>query len=185
MLNKRKGFTLIELMIVVAIIGILAAIAIPAFIKYVKQFKVSEAGLNLKTLADGATAYYEADHYTNTGTPVSEKMFPTSDGAFATKTQTKQPASIPKGTKEPVSQTTWNATPWKELKFVVAKPHYFRYRYEPSNASNAGDNFSTRGEADLDADGTSSRFNLNGETNSSGDIKLTPIFVTDLSNELE
>ena len=184
-MQNRKGFTLIELMIVVAIIGILAAIAIPAFIKYVKQSKVSEAGLNLKTLADGATAYYEADHYTNTGTPVSEKMFPTNDGAFATPAQKLQPAAIPAGTKAPVDQTNWNAEPWKSLKFVVAKPHYFRYRYQPSNASNAGDSFSTRGEADLDADGTSSRFNLNGETNSSGDIKLTPVFVTDLANELE
>ena len=43
MLRKAKGFTLIELMIVVAIIGIMAAIAIPNFLNYMCKAKQSEA----------------------------------------------------------------------------------------------------------------------------------------------
>ena len=51
----QKGFTLIELMIVVAIIGILAAIAIPAYQDYTVRSKVTE-GINLAGSAETAIA---------------------------------------------------------------------------------------------------------------------------------
>jgi type IV pilus assembly protein PilA len=56
--TMRKGFTLIELMIVVAIIGILAAIAIPNFIKFQARSKQSEAKTNLKALFQAEKSYF-------------------------------------------------------------------------------------------------------------------------------
>ena len=63
-LHEKKGFTLIELMIVVAIIGILAAIAIPNFLKYQAKSKQSEAKMNLGSLGTSAATYHaENDNY--------------------------------------------------------------------------------------------------------------------------
>ncbi|MGY0613165.1 pilin [Luteimonas sp. A501] len=69
-MKDTRGFTLIELMIVVAIIAILAAIAIPAYQEYVARSQVSE-GFSLATGAKAAIA----THYADTGT------FPTDNPA--------------------------------------------------------------------------------------------------------
>ena len=61
---KSKGFTLVELMIVVAIIGILAAIAIPNFVNYQAKSKQAEAQTSLKSIYTVELAYFaENDTY--------------------------------------------------------------------------------------------------------------------------
>ena len=55
--NNQKGFTLIELMIVIAIIGILAAIAIPNFLSYQLRAKRAEAPTNLASIKIGQESY--------------------------------------------------------------------------------------------------------------------------------
>jgi type IV pilus assembly protein PilA len=55
--NKQSGFTLIELMIVVAIIGILAAIAIPNFLQYQLKSKTTEAKTNLGAIRISQEAF--------------------------------------------------------------------------------------------------------------------------------
>lgn len=60
--SGNKGFTLIELMIVIAIIGILAAIAIPQFSKYKEAGFVSSMKSDVNSIRNAEEAYFNADN---------------------------------------------------------------------------------------------------------------------------
>ena len=62
-IRNRKGFTLIELMIVVAIIAILAAIAIPNFLKFQAKSKQSEARTILTGVYEAELAFFATENY--------------------------------------------------------------------------------------------------------------------------
>ena len=60
-IQKKSGFTLVEIMIVVAIIGLLAAIAIPSFLNARRRSMASSCQNNLRQIS-GAMDQYEIDH---------------------------------------------------------------------------------------------------------------------------
>jgi type IV pilus assembly protein PilA len=111
MLNKmQKGFTLIELMIVVAIIGILAAIAIPAYQDYTIRAKVTE-GLNLADSAKTAVA-----ESWQSGGPTGLKAAASSwNTSFATGGATKYVSNIQVSTTTGVITVTYNTTAIPQL----------------------------------------------------------------------
>lgn len=73
---SQRGFTLVELMVVVAIIALLAAIVIPNFVHARAQASVSQTEANMKQIATALEVYY-TDHqdYPATGTVVKPELF--------------------------------------------------------------------------------------------------------------
>jgi type IV pilus assembly protein PilA len=62
-MKNKKGFTLIELMIVVAIVGILAAIAIPAYIDYTIRARISEVAAGYDALGTALSEYHASNGF--------------------------------------------------------------------------------------------------------------------------
>jgi type IV pilus assembly protein PilA len=147
--TKQKGFTLIELMIVVAIIGILAAVAIPAFMDYMKKGKQSEAQLQLnkimknsKTEFNTNSAYSATDAAATPGATCCGAASATKDG---------------KG-RCIAEATQWATAGWQGIDFQVDDNHYFRYAYD----NTATTTYVATAIGDLDCDNTEITYSLNG-----------------------
>jgi type IV pilus assembly protein PilA len=127
--NRKGGFTLIELMIVVAIIGILAAIAIPNFLRFQLKAKSSEGKTNIAAIRTAEQSYYS-----EFGTYVS------ADGA---------PAAVGQNQKTTFSETASAGMDFNTLGWSPEGQVYFSYGV---NANMNG--YTVSASADIDGDNT-------------------------------
>lgn len=161
--QKARGFTLVELMIVVAIIGVLAALAIYGVTRYVANAKTTEARSAVARIAKDATTAYArpkmaGDVLAAGGTVTGSNVLCLSS--------TKVPADEAdiKGRKYQSAAADWapvdedELTGWRCLQFSMTDPQMYQYEY----TAVVDTSFEAIARGDLDADGDLSTFQLNG-----------------------
>ncbi len=187
--KNNEGFTLIELMIVVAIIGVLAAIAIPAFINYVKRSKTSEAPANLKSLFTGAQTYYQMERATQQGAAALAATTEVT-ATRCTAAAASAPTTVPTGEKV---RLDWaggtgitNPDQFEQLSFALADPILYQYIIDPQIASNCGVAhpagtfvYNLQAVGDIDGDGDTSLFEFPVGADGDNQLYRGPLWMED------
>lgn len=150
--RSRKGFTLIELMIVVTIIGVLASVAIPALMESVRRSKTSEATVNVRRMFDGAVTAYQSEGVDQSGHALLPD-FPSTVAA----TPAENSCCASTAGKCPADSRAFDHPTWHRLGFALDDPHYYWYSFDATGAG-ASAEFTARANGNLNCDDKYSTF---------------------------
>jgi type IV pilus assembly protein PilA len=191
--GRSYGFTLIEIMVVVAILGLLASVAIPAMTAYMRRSKTAEARFQLSKMYDATSAFFNSEHVdrddvatimggASIGAATHRCPYPsnTPAGGAAGLTPTIDCNTGPGGRCVPGQNPSgagyydideWNDNSvWNSMHFALEQSHYFRYNYSSANnlVGYGSCTFTAQAFADLDADGVYSTFERTGAADVNG-----------------
>ena len=156
--RRTAGFSLVELMVSVTIIAILAALAIPSYVRYIVRSKSVEAAMGVRKLFDAAAAYYSTERADAAGVPVRRQFPPTQTWTPVLNACCNPPQIAGRCAANPA---LWKTPIWEALNFSVDDPHYYQFSAErvPNVIlQNPGDQYWLQASGNLDCDLVFSRY---------------------------
>ena len=179
-IRKSRAFTLVELMIVVAIVGLLAALAIYGVRKYMTNSKTTEARNALGQVSKGAQGAWDREMMNgSTLTPgnsvgSARRLCPAAAPI---------PTAVPAGEKYQSSEGEWDADAgWQCLRFSMRGPQYYQYEYTAPTTTS----FAAIARGDLDGDTDTSVFQIQGNVVVNGNdstLTVSPAIIEDKPDE--
>ncbi|MGK4004319.1 type II secretion system protein [Sorangium sp. So ce1036] len=184
----RRGFTLVELMIVVAIIGVLAALAVYGVTRYLASAKTSEAKNTVGAISRAAAAAYDREIAASeilengTATQASRALCDTAGAVPTDLADVANRKYQPNTAPDTDFDTGTDQEGWRCLKFSMSQPIYYQYNYTrgantpnmpgtPPGVGAGAAGFEAGAIGDLDGDGVYSGF-ARGGTIFSGQLAL-------------